>query len=70
MECCDNLKCHAVMKVVFGGLLLLNAFVWPKWLGLDGWISWIAVLVVLKGVLMFFHPKDKCCPTPKSGKKK
>jgi len=55
--------CHGVYKIVFGVLLLLNAFVWPQWLGLDGWVAWVAVLMVLGGVLMLVVP-NKC---PKCG---
>ena len=71
-----NGKCMSIKKIVIGLLLLLNAFVWPKWLGIDGWLAWIAVLMVLGGVLMLVLPKckghdDDCCkPTaPKKGKK-
>jgi hypothetical protein len=53
-------KCSGVHKIVFGGLLLLNAFVWPQWLGIDGWIQWLAVLMVVGGALMFIPHK---CPT-------
>ncbi|MBT5342000.1 hypothetical protein HOL59_00275 [Candidatus Woesearchaeota archaeon] len=69
--CCDNLKCHGTKKIVFGALLLLNAFVWPQWLGIDGWISWLAVLVVVGGVAMLFHPNcDSGACAPKPAKKK
>ena len=43
-------------KIVIGGLLLLNAFVWPMWLGIDGWIKFIAVVIVLCGVINFIYP--------------
>ena len=68
--CCDNLKCHGVKKIVFGALLLLNAFVWPQWLGIDGWVAWLAVLAILCGVVLMFHPKENCCSVPKPAKKK
>jgi hypothetical protein len=67
--CCDNLKCHGTMKIVFGALLLLNAFVWPMWSGIDGWVAWFAVLMVLGGVLLLFHPKNgSCCSVPPAAK--
>ena len=52
-------KCHGAMKLVAGLLLLLNAFVWPKWLGVDGWVAWIAVLFVVAGLVKLFVP-NKC----------
>jgi len=55
-----NGKCMSIKKIVIGLLLLLNAFVWPKWLGIDGWLAWIAVLMVLLGALMLVCPKCKC----------
>ena len=53
-------KCVAIKKVVFGLLLLLNAFVWPKWLGIDGWVAWLALLMVIFGAIMAFCPKCGC----------
>jgi len=58
------------MKIVFGALLLLNAFVWPLWTGIDGWIAWLAVLIVLGGIGLLFHPKGNCCSVPPVTKKK
>lgn len=52
-------RCRGTHKLVFGALLLLNAFVWPQWLGIDGWISWLAVLMVLGGFLKLVVP-NKC----------
>ena len=65
--------CCGIYKVVFGGLLLLNAFVWPQWIGLDGWVSWLAVLLVLGGLVKLLVPNK--CPKCKevmggSGKRK
>ena len=71
--CCNNLKCHGVKKIVFGALLLLNAFVWPQWLGIDGWIKWLAVLAILCGVMLLFHPpcdSGTCDPKAPAKKKK
>ena len=52
-------RCHGTMKVVTGLLLLLNAFVWPQWLDLTGWIAWVAVLMVVGGLVKAFVP-NKC----------
>lgn len=58
MDCCNGVcsKCYGLKKVVWGALLLLNVWVWPKWLGVDGWVSWIAVLLVIAGVLKVIKP--------------
>ncbi len=58
--------------MVFGALLLLNAYVWPKWFGIDGWVAWVAILMVVFGFLMVVVPNK--CPTcnvmvKKKGKK-
>ena len=45
--------------MITGALLLLNAFVWPQWLGVDGWVSWIAVLMVIGGLAKLLIP-NKC----------
>ncbi len=51
-------KC-GVSKVVWGALLLLNGFLWPRWTGVDGWIKWWAVLMVLTGLAILIWP-EKC----------
>ena len=53
--------CHGIMKVVTGVLLLLNGFVWPLWTGIDGWIKWIAVLMVVGGLAKFLPNKCPNC---------
>jgi len=52
-------KCCGIMSLVTGALLLLNAYVWPKWLGIDGWVTFIAVLLVLGGFIKLAVP-NKC----------
>ena len=52
-------KCCGVMKLVTGALLLVNAYVWPRWLGVDGWVAFVAVLMVLGGFLKLVLP-NKC----------
>lgn len=63
-------RCHGVMKVVFGLLLLLNAFVWPLWIGIDGWVAWLAVLMVIGGLVKLVKPTCGHCCGSVSGKKK
>ncbi len=68
-------RCRGTWKIATGLLLLLNAFVWPQWLDLTGWIAWVAVLMVLGGLLKVFVP-NKCancaatCSVPKGKGKK
>ena len=52
-------KCSGVTKLVVGVLLLLNTFVWPRWLGVDGWVAFVAVLMVLGGIVKLAMP-NKC----------
>ena len=52
-------RCHGMTKLVLGILLLLNAFLWPKWMGIDGWIKWIAILMVVGGLVKILVP-NKC----------
>jgi len=59
MGCGMCWRCHGIYKVVLGALLLLNAFVWPEWLGINGWISWLAVLMVVGGLVKLLLP-NKC----------
>ncbi len=58
MGCGANIcgGCHGAKKIVVGLLLLLNAFIWPLWVDLSGWISWVAVLMVVGGIVMLFKP--------------
>lgn len=64
-------RCWGVKKIVIGALLLLNAFVWPQWLGIDGWVKFFAVILVLLGILkLVLPPCQNCCETPKAKKKK
>jgi len=63
-------KCHGVMKIVFGALLLVNAFLWPKWLGIDGWIAFVAALMVIFGLIKLLKPACGHCEVEKPAKKK
>ena len=63
-------KCHGVMKLVWGVLLLVNAIVWPRWLGVDGWVSFVAVLMVLVGLMKMLKPSCGHCGSEMPAKKK
>ena len=59
MDMCKDIKCICnlgVKRLAWGLLLLLNAFVWPKWSGIDGWVAWVAVLLVLAGLRRILFP--------------
>jgi len=56
---CD--RCHGCKKLIFGALLLLNAYVWPRWLGIDGWVTFVAVLMVIGGFLKLVKPSCGHC---------
>lgn len=60
-------KCWGIKSIVTGGLLLLNAFVWPVWTGVDGWLAWIGVLMVLCGVIKLVAPMCPDCAACKMG---
>ena len=74
--CCGGMcgRCRAGKKVVGALLVLLNAFVWPLWAGIDGWIKWFAVLALLGGLVHLIKPNcGHCadeCEVPEKGKKK
>lgn len=53
-------QCKGIVKMIVGLLLLMNAFIWPKWVDLTGWISFGAILMVLGGVALLFKDGD-CC---------
>lgn len=63
-----------IKKIVLGLLLLLNAFIWPQWIDLTGWISFVAVLMVIGGIVLLFKPEwgcnESCCTEDKPKKKK
>ena len=52
-------KCTGICKLVCGALILCNAFVWPQWMGIDGWAAFLGVLLVLGGFVALVVP-NKC----------
>ena len=57
MKTSDDTNCSvwkSRKKLIMGLLLLLNAWIWPRWVGIDGWITWLAVLMTLFGLLGSF----------------
>ena len=60
--CSDGMcgRCHAIMKIAIGGLVLLNIYVWPKWTAnLNQWLAFAGVLLVIKGAFKLLVP---VCP--------
>ena len=53
-------RCHGTKKLITGALVLLNAFLWPQWLGIDGWVKFAAVLMILAGFVKLVVPNN--CP--------
>jgi hypothetical protein len=43
-------KCRGMIMSLFGVLLMLNAFIWPKWTGTDGWLAFLGLLLMVSGV--------------------
>ena len=74
MGCCNNeghcRKCDGFFWSLIGVLMLINLLVWPKWLGIDGWLGFAAILLMLCGVWRTLAyactcqkdcSKDSCC---------
>ncbi|GEM_PF-7129370 len=67
--------CKGWTGIIFGLLVLLNVFVWPQLLGVDGWIIFFAGLGILWCLATLIWPKlgeHECCcvEKPKLKKKK
>jgi hypothetical protein len=56
-------KCKGMIKSLIGVLLILNAFVWPRWNGIDGWFAFLGLLLILGGVWKSFLPGCTCHKT-------
>ena len=52
-------RCCGICSLVVGALVLANAFLWPKWVGVDGWVTFFGLLLVLSGFIKLVVP-DKC----------
>ena len=68
-NCCEGYckKCHGMIWGLIGVLILINVFVWPQWSGIDGWMAFFGLLLVLGGVWKSLvpgcgcHRADGCC---------
>jgi MFS superfamily sulfate permease-like transporter len=65
--CCGH---HGWKKLVVGVLMLLNLWVWPQWLGIDGWLKFFAVLLVIGGIIKVLMPCNCTCNVEDKPKKK
>jgi hypothetical protein len=81
MGCCEGYckKCHGMIWGLIGVLILINLFVWPQWLGIDGWLGFFALLMIIGGIWRSLKPtcgcpESVCCkedtPVKESKKKK
>ena len=52
-------RCSGVCSLVVGALVLVNAFLWPRWLGIDGWVTFLGLLLVIGGFIKLVIP-NKC----------
>jgi len=48
---------------LIGVLILINAFVWPQWSGIDGWMAFFGLLLLLGGVWKSLMPGCGCHKT-------
>jgi len=75
--CCEGYcrKCRGMVWGLIGVVMLINLFVWPHWLGLDGWVGFLAVLLIVGGLWRSAMPHCGChaeykAEAPKEAKKK
>jgi hypothetical protein len=43
-----------------GVVMLINLFVWPHWLGVDGWLGFFAVMLIVGGIWRSAMPHCGC----------
>jgi len=53
-------KCGGMIWGLLGVLILINAFVWPQWTGIDGWMAFFGILFIVAGVWKSLMPGCKC----------
>jgi hypothetical protein len=49
-----------MLSGLIGLLILINAFVWPQWSGVDGWIAFFGLLLVISSIFKAFMPGCGC----------
>jgi hypothetical protein len=65
-ECCSENKehkckgCCGMALGLIGVLMLINIFVWPQWLGIDGWMGFFAIVLIIAGICKSIMPKCHC----------
>ena len=69
-NCCEGYcrKCRGMIWGLLGVLILINALVWPQWSGIDGWMAFLGLLLVIGGVCKSLMPgcgchHAECCKT-------
>jgi hypothetical protein len=51
--------------LLLGLLIFLNIFVWPRWLGIDWWMLFFGVLLVIGGIVKSLKTSCGCKDTCK-----
>lgn len=65
-------KCWGFKKILLGVLILLNVFWLQLWSGVEGWMAFFGVLLLITGVAKVVYPQGcpRCCSLPAAAKKK
>jgi len=61
-NCCNGYchKCKGMIWGLVGVLILINAFVWPQWSGIDGWMAFLGLVLIFGGVFKSLMPGCGC----------
>ncbi len=64
-------RCRSIVTIVLGALILINAYWWPRWVGIDNWIAFFGALTLIGGVITYLKPTCGCesHSAPVKGKK-
>jgi hypothetical protein len=60
-------RCRGMVSGLVGLLILINAMVWPLWSGIDGWMAFFGLLLVIGSVFKAFMPGCGCHGYPAPG---
>jgi hypothetical protein len=55
---CD--RCKSIATMAIGALILINAYGWPGWTGIDNWIAYFGVLILIGGLITYLKPTCGC----------
>ncbi len=62
MDCSEGhcKSCKGMILGLIGVLILINAFVWPQWSGVDGWMAFFGFLLIFVGIGKSLMPGCGC----------